>query len=45
MEEYAGGCASSITDYMSRTELMILSDEVELFNYHLRYIATKLCIR
>lgn len=38
MEEYAGGCVWSITDYMSRIELMILNDEVELFNYHVRYI-------
>lgn len=44
MEEYAGGCAWLITDYMSRIELMILtiSDKVELFNCHVRYIATKL---
>lgn len=39
-----GGCVWSITDYMSRIELMILNDEVELFNYHVRYIATKLRI-
>lgn len=33
-----------VTDYMSRIELIILtiSDKVELFNCHVRYIATKL---